>query len=491
LPVYDVNTDTTSIVAASAIFNSGMVGMAFYPDSTSRNAYEIVGYVSSTNIIVAGNVNKVDDLGTTMQVCRRGIITEESGRVLLDVDAAFTSPMAGWRVELNLEKSAILNLGGYVSGSKMQLQGDPLFLADLRTERYHIAAPPGVCGPNTGTSYSATGATADPRDRNKANASNPGSRYLWAGYMYLTPIVGVWTGSSIQGSQSGINKLGQYHCWNRTYDVSTGRWTTPDPAASPWRNLLDYVGDNPIGSVDATGLAGPIAAAAAAIGAKCLSGVLVALAVEAIASAAWWGNFSLCRSLVSAIAGCAGGVGGPGVAVIGFLTSMAAKARCNQIDRARAQATEDNEGASEAAKLKRARNRRYKESLKKQEHDDWEIRKKKCGYPEGGGLAKYRLGKINKCIEGCDEHAEKTKKDTSEPGCYLHHVAPQISPCNEFWGADKKLDWDEWKAWCHDNCKKTYVSDGQSYDDIKKTASEQDKAKECEAREYPANEGGG
>jgi len=34
LPVYDVNTDTTSIGAASANFNSGMVGMAFYPDST-------------------------------------------------------------------------------------------------------------------------------------------------------------------------------------------------------------------------------------------------------------------------------------------------------------------------------------------------------------------------------------------------------------------------------------------------------------------------
>ena len=157
-------------------------------------------------------------------------------------------------MELNLEKPAILNLGGYVSGSKMQLQGDPLFLADLRTERYHIAAPPGVCGPNTGTSYSATGATADPRDRNKANASNPGSRYLWAGYMYLTPIVGVWNGSSIQGSQSGINKLGQYHCWNRTYDVSTGRWTTPDPAATPWWNLFDYA-DGQVGTMsDPTGL---------------------------------------------------------------------------------------------------------------------------------------------------------------------------------------------------------------------------------------------
>ena len=254
LPLYDVNTDTTSIVAASAIFNSGMVGMAFYPDSTQRNAYEIKRYVSSQNIIVAGNVKGIEDTNTTMQVCRRGIITEESGRVLLDVDAAFTSPMAGWRVELNLEKPAILNLGGYVSASKMQLQGDPLFLVDLRTERYHIAAPPGVCGPNTGTSYSATGATADPRDRNKANASNPGSRYLWAGYMYLTPIVGVWNGSSIQGSQSGINKLGHYHCWHRTYDVSTGRWTTPDINATPYSNLLDYTGQHPVQRGDPTGL---------------------------------------------------------------------------------------------------------------------------------------------------------------------------------------------------------------------------------------------
>ena len=254
-PVYNSGTNQTSIVADLTIFNSGMVGMAFYPDSTSRNAYEIVGFVSSTNIIVAGNVKGIEDTNTTMQVCRRGIITEESGRVLLDVDAAFTSPMAGWRVELNLEKPAILNLGGYVSGSKMQLQGDPLFLADLRTERYHIAAPPGVCGPNTGTSYSATGATADPRDRNKANASNPGSRYLWAGYMYLTPIVGVWNGSSIQGSQSGINKLGQYYCLNRTYDIATGRFTSPDPAASPFWNLFDYCHNQPTQLTDPTGLA--------------------------------------------------------------------------------------------------------------------------------------------------------------------------------------------------------------------------------------------
>ena len=49
-------------------------------------------------------------------------------------------------------------------------------------------------------------------------------------------------------------KLGQYHCWNRVYDIQTGRWTTPDPAASPWSNLQGYVGSNPVSRTDPSGL---------------------------------------------------------------------------------------------------------------------------------------------------------------------------------------------------------------------------------------------
>ncbi|MBK9976305.1 MAG: hypothetical protein IPP14_16180 [Planctomycetes bacterium] len=33
-----------------------------------------------------------------------------------------------------------------------------------------------------------------------------------------------------------------------------GRWTTPDPAATPWRNLVDYVNDRPTLSTDPSGL---------------------------------------------------------------------------------------------------------------------------------------------------------------------------------------------------------------------------------------------
>ena len=52
-----------------------------------------------------------------------------------------------------------------------------------------------------------------------------------------------------------FQKLGQYHCWNRVYDIQTGRWTTPDPAMSPWKNLYTYVGLDPIRFVDSNGLA--------------------------------------------------------------------------------------------------------------------------------------------------------------------------------------------------------------------------------------------
>lgn len=52
------------------------------------------------------------------------------------------------------------------------------------------------------------------------------------------------------------NKLGQYHCWNRVYDPAQGRFTTPDPAASPWSDLQDYVGGNPVSRSDPSGLLG-------------------------------------------------------------------------------------------------------------------------------------------------------------------------------------------------------------------------------------------
>src|SRR5690606_10251789 len=52
----------------------------------------------------------------------------------------------------------------------------------------------------------------------------------------------------------GTNHLGQYHCWNREYDVNQGRWTTTDPVAGPWENLFAYASLVPTSSLDSTGL---------------------------------------------------------------------------------------------------------------------------------------------------------------------------------------------------------------------------------------------
>jgi len=50
------------------------------------------------------------------------------------------------------------------------------------------------------------------------------------------------------------NKLGSYYCWNRTYDLFMGRWTTPDPAATPWTNLFCFCRSKPIQLADPSGL---------------------------------------------------------------------------------------------------------------------------------------------------------------------------------------------------------------------------------------------
>jgi RHS repeat-associated protein len=91
------------------------------------------------------------------------------------------------------------------------------------------------------------------------------SLYLAFHYRYIRPLVGVSVTTTenpylsqdgIYGAQSPefINRQGQYQAWHRYYNPVTGRWTTPDPAAMPWTNLLTYVGENPVNRSDPSGL---------------------------------------------------------------------------------------------------------------------------------------------------------------------------------------------------------------------------------------------
>src|SRR5690606_21082187 len=100
------------------------------------------------------------------------------------------------------------------------------------------------------------GTLAEPENQGANTFEDPGCKWLWSGYLYITPQVGHDIGDGIQGDQPGANKLGNYHCWNRQYDIQTARWTTPDPAASPWWNQRDYVWGGPLTDGDSTGLSG-------------------------------------------------------------------------------------------------------------------------------------------------------------------------------------------------------------------------------------------
>lgn len=75
-----------------------------------------------------------------------------------------------------------------------------------------------------------------------------GSAGIEAAWSWTTPSAGR------RELAADLQKLGQYHCWNRVYDVATGRWTTPDPAASPWSSLFDYAWEAPLACNDSVGL---------------------------------------------------------------------------------------------------------------------------------------------------------------------------------------------------------------------------------------------
>ncbi len=91
----------------------------------------------------------------------------------------------------------------------------------------------------------------DPNDGSGADAyavpERGGGLYLYAGYRYEMRRSGGTLGSPQANT-------GWYYCWNRMYDPQLGRFTSPDPAATPWNNLSEYANGNPVASSDASGL---------------------------------------------------------------------------------------------------------------------------------------------------------------------------------------------------------------------------------------------
>jgi RHS repeat-associated protein len=150
----------------------------------------------------------------------------------------------GWQVQIDAAVPVYLDIVE-VDGELLYVAGDVSALVTANETEFCIIHPVGVNPQN--------GAT-------QTNPCQPESRYLWGGGYYLPPVAGFEMDHEgnygIHGQQPGKNKSGQHYMWNRIYDIAMGRWTSPDPAVSPWENLFEYSRGNPNRSNDPSGLSG-------------------------------------------------------------------------------------------------------------------------------------------------------------------------------------------------------------------------------------------
>jgi RHS repeat-associated protein len=161
------------------------------------------------------------------------------------------APGTGWTLQPDARHSVFFEITG-ISDTTITVRGDATSQVPSTSKGptwYFIIPPVGVDKET---------AALDPSPE-----AYP-SRYLAFHYRYMPPMAGVSITSAqnssvtegIHGYQEGLNHQGQYQAWHRYYNPTTGRWTTPDPAAAPWTNLVGYVGANPLSFTDPSGRSG-------------------------------------------------------------------------------------------------------------------------------------------------------------------------------------------------------------------------------------------
>ena len=224
---------------------------------------EIIDIVDSDTIRVSGDRTEIVAASdpyvisklpyTNLAYSTAGQWTAESfasgETTLTDSSATFNSYMVGWQIILDMEFPVAQVITAVPSATTLKVSGDVRTLTDPG-KFYILFAPPKV-NPANGTLADIVTAGEDD-DWYDLTASS----HFWAGYRYQPPMVGFYKPSNgtTVGAQAGNNKLGNYHCNNRIYSISHGRWLSPDQASSPAWNLFRYAGNNSVQKTDPTGL---------------------------------------------------------------------------------------------------------------------------------------------------------------------------------------------------------------------------------------------
>ncbi|MBK8205161.1 MAG: hypothetical protein IPK87_00075 [Planctomycetes bacterium] len=247
-PTYDGGSDTTTFTDTGGTFGAGVIGLALFPDRVNDpEIWAVIVSATFTTVTVAGDLTSYAEASSEYAVLERGWVYDSGSdmTVYFDMVNGFPAFAGNWTFVPNIEKPCHLQAQG-VDGNLLYFKGDTRNLADPETDRYMLLPPAGVSA--------TTGAYAKPEDLGENDYTDRGTMWLWSGYLYVTPQVGHDVNGTTYGAQSGTNKVGSYHCWNRVYEPATGRWTTPDPAASPSTSLWDYVASNPTTGADSSGL---------------------------------------------------------------------------------------------------------------------------------------------------------------------------------------------------------------------------------------------
>jgi RHS repeat-associated protein len=176
----------------------------------------------------------------------------------VDPHAALTENMVGWILQPDINRQVFVPITGVspgyhtvtVAGNYAGSATPPLIGA--KGTRFRIHAPPG-----TVTRGKCAGVLTD-ADAQRMWVSATSSRCLYAGYRYEAPLSGTTelVAYTLQTTlrQGGKNFAGQHYTLNRHYDPNLMRFTSPDPAATPFFNLGAYCGNNPGRHFDPDGL---------------------------------------------------------------------------------------------------------------------------------------------------------------------------------------------------------------------------------------------
>ncbi|MEZ5991868.1 MAG: RHS repeat-associated core domain-containing protein [Planctomycetota bacterium] len=191
-----------------------------------------------------------------------GDATSAGGYTTLNVDplASLSTEMLGWVVQLNVNQQIFAPITNVdliartltVAG---EFEGNGGTIPNIAPEGSHfrIFAPPGT------TTYGANaGVVMDPYGGGSVWVGAASSRCLYGGYRYEPSAAGVTQLSlsqlTVTQRQGGESFGGLYYTLHRHYDPVLMRFTSPDPAASPFFNLHAYVGNNPARFFDPDGL---------------------------------------------------------------------------------------------------------------------------------------------------------------------------------------------------------------------------------------------